>query len=64
MKKKTVRKIVQIAVSSEHDNVHSVLYALCDDGTLWFMSSAASEWTLEKNVPDTDNGYELAEHGY
>ena len=34
-----MRKIQQIAVSSEGETTYPCVYALCDDGSLWLMAN-------------------------
>lgn len=42
------RKIVQLVPGSSSSN-YAVLYALCDDGTIWRFNG--TEWFIEKNIP-------------
>ena len=48
-----MRMVVQIASSRDEDGT-TVLFALCNDGTVWvryFMATEKTEWTLEPAIP-------------
>jgi len=54
----TPRKMIAIAVrnfaeisTGAKPNVSPGLYALCDDGTLWFYSYATATWSSVPGVP-------------
>ena len=40
----TKRKIVQIAATAESGAESDLLYALCNDGTLWWMTPQQQGW--------------------
>lgn len=47
------RKIVQITMSQSAS--FTMLYALCDDGTLWYLSSSdPRRWKRETPIPQDD----------
>lgn len=50
---KTPRKIVQIAVIPETDSEPRAAFALCNDGTFWFLDNGF-EWTLVPAIPQED----------
>jgi len=54
----TDRKAIQILRSPPQESqAWGVLYALCDDGTIWWMNeSPEGRWVEEKPIP-TDDGY-------
>lgn len=50
------RKIIQILHvpnrNPETDRVYGVIYALCDDGTLWWKNEQeTANWQLEADLP-------------
>jgi hypothetical protein len=50
------RRIVQIAIDpSSSDSYSPVIYALCDDGSLWARLDAPGKlWERQLEVPDED----------
>lgn len=53
-----MRKVVQISViplGSDYMN-DEVIYALCDDGTMWFTSVTSDDykWTKINSIPQDD----------
>lgn len=53
-----MRKIIQIATSASNDPEEGEtehLYALCDDGTLWFWSRVHAKWELHIAPPENDD---------
>lgn len=49
------RKIIQIAIAPETESTIAVLYALCDDGTLWaLVDNNTSEWEAVKPIPQDE----------
>jgi hypothetical protein len=48
-----MRKITQIAVSPDTKATFPCLYAVCDDGTVWFMNLERSRgvWEREEPIP-------------
>jgi len=51
-----MRKIIQIAIDPEDGEVPPVLYALCNDGTVWWtnpysLHCPCAEWTRIKDIP-------------
>lgn len=65
------RKIIQIVVDQETEENYEVLFALCNDGTLWERVGSDendSIWTLLKNVPQGNvsptGQFDLIEAGY
>jgi hypothetical protein len=61
---KDVRKVVQIAVSSENEEIPWNLFGLCDDGTIWrkqqVKSSVRDEgpWDCVGDIPQDEDIYE------
>jgi hypothetical protein len=47
------RKIVQITAATAGDGGEqwSVVYALCDDGTVWWKSSPSGRWEQIRDIP-------------
>lgn len=50
------RKIIQICSSSLRDDFVSpdILYALCNDGTVWFMETNDKGWIKVQDIPQDD----------
>jgi hypothetical protein len=53
------RKIIQIAATRETENYSPRLYALADDGSLWFLADpderdTPKSWTALPNVPQPE----------
>lgn len=48
------RKIIQIAATPSTSDEHHMLYALCNDGTLWYGNGNVNktEWVPIEPVPD------------
>ncbi len=47
------RKIIQIAVTAVADE-EDTLYALCDDGTVWWTIPAAMPWRKVRDIPQEE----------
>jgi hypothetical protein len=51
------RKVIQLTISAPNvndpDRVFPILFALCDDGTIWWsnVSNESENWQLYKQVP-------------
>lgn len=44
-----LRKIIQICYVQGNDGYNGILYALCDDGTVWYKTDVHhSKWTQER----------------
>lgn len=64
-----MRKVIQLSVvSPSYENrkeIYHVMYALCDDGTIWWKNETSSpeegRWHLDEDVPQykikKDNTY-------
>lgn len=51
-----MRKIISFFVIRSNKDDSGIIYALCDDGTLWWkLESATSEWSQENSIPQ-DSG--------
>lgn len=50
---KPERKIVQIAATPETEKAPRAAYALCDDGTFWFLDEGFG-WYLMPAIPQED----------
>lgn len=46
-----MRKIVQIAARAEGEATAAMLFALCDDGTLWAMWVDGGGWKKVVSIP-------------
>lgn len=55
------RKIIQICSSSLRDDyiAPDILYALCDDGTVWFMESVDKGWHKISDIPQGEEENEI-----
>jgi len=56
MSEKKARKVVQIATSSVPDEP-DILYALCNDGTIWSLNLGArteNHWQRAKDIPQPE----------
>jgi hypothetical protein len=45
------RKPIQIAIAP-----NGCLYAVCDDGTIWFRHPPIKDWIQIENIPQPDGG--------
>lgn len=45
------RKIVQINILPESDNLNGSIIALCNDGTLWFRRVVEGYWDKFDDIP-------------
>jgi hypothetical protein len=52
-----MRRIVQIAIDPETPDNGTVVYALCEDGTLWF-KIGEQDWDLLEGIPDKEPRYQ------
>lgn len=50
------RKIIQVATGQFENDAH-ILYALCDDGTLWWLHSDDCEWNEERKIPQPEEKF-------
>lgn len=49
---KTKRKIIQVSVAPESDHYPELIYALCNDGTIWKLDIKYGDgWIEIENVP-------------
>jgi hypothetical protein len=52
-----MRRAIQITAVPETDDRHAMLYALCNDGTIWkmaFRPATHPEWAQLPNVPASE----------
>ncbi len=54
------RKITQITATAEPGSGSDLLYALCNDGTLWWIAPqisglAGNDWRRVQDIPQEDN---------
>lgn len=56
------RKIVQIAATADPGATSDLLYALCDDGTLWWIEPQLRGdkdiWRKVRDVPQEENNHD------
>ena len=53
------RKIIQIAVTPDTDSYDPVVFALCDDGTVWLRGPLGDdEWRAQPPIPQPSDGGE------
>ncbi len=50
----TKRKIIQIACAAPPSYELAVLYALCDDGTVFWKNEGDVKWNPEPSIPQGD----------
>ena len=59
-----MRKVVQVAVSSENEEIPWNLFALCEDGTIWRKQQVKSSvwgegpWDCVGDIPQDEDIYE------
>lgn len=56
------RKVIQIAATADPGATSDLLYALCDDGTLWWIEPQLRGdkdiWRKVRDVPQEENNHE------